>query len=215
MNIAPSTAPLRKNFPKVSNPGNAPVSKSVVRQMIKSSLGSQQELKYYSTFINTTLDISGTIFSILRPAQGVSDLDRIGDSVFLKHIELKYATSAADPTNLVRVIVFKWNQASTPTVADVLTSAYLGTVQAPLAPLTWDNRSKITVYYDKLHSLVPSTNTALVSSSLSLPIKGRVQWAASAVTNGTNQIYICAISDSGAATHPAFEFVSLVAFSDD
>jgi len=193
-------------------PRNKPVSKQVVKQMIKSSIASTDEMKYYASVQNITVDFSGTVLSVFQPSQGTGDTNRIGDKTLLKHVEVTYAVGAGDAQNIFRVMLIKWNQATTPVPSDILMGT--GNTQAPLYPLLWDNRDKITVLYNRFHTLILNSSASLQQGTFSIPIKGRVDFSGGGTTNAVNQLYLLVISDSGAVTHPSFEYVCNVWFTD-
>jgi hypothetical protein len=198
---------------KAQGKNNAPVSKALVKQMIRSTLHSVDEEKYYSTSSNVSVDFSGTVFNLFSPTTGVNDTNRIGDKVVYDKGEFKYAVGAADATNLIRVIIFKWLLTTTPSPSDILNTGYLGTVTAPLATLNWDNRSHMKVYYDQTHYAVLSSSSALQGNVFDYIPKGEVNFLAGGAT-ASGLIYCLAVSDSGAAPNPAFEYGSLISFTD-
>lgn len=207
--------PVRRS-PRYNAPSssNQPVSRQVVRQMVKSMVGSKAEHKYYGVSNNTTVDSSGVVYPLFRPTQGDNDSSRDGDAVELAASEFHYAVGAADATNLMRIIVFKWSETTVPQPQDVIQSSYLGGVTAPLAPINWDNRSKIKVYHNRLTTMTVSTASQVQSFDIYYKPVGKPQWTQGSDTDGNNQIYVFAISDSSAGSHPNFEFGSLVSYTD-
>jgi len=93
------------------------------------------ELKHYDTHVangNTTW--SGSIVSLVTPAQGITDVTRIGDKITLKSLQLKGHFNSAASTCWVRLIVVRSINLGVTTVSDVLKTLYLGTANAPDAP---------------------------------------------------------------------------------
>ncbi len=208
--------PARQNLRTATGGASASqlVSKQVVRQMIKSMTDAKREEKYYTVSTNTTVDSSGTIFALFQPPVGDVDTSRDGDQVDLTSGEFRFAIGGADSTNLVRIILFKWEQSTVPVPADIINPGYLSGTTAPLAPLNWDRKAQVKVYYDQLFSLVLATDTQLVARTVQYTPVGKPQWIQSSTTVGTNQIFCLAISDSSSGVHPAFEFGSVIGFTD-
>ncbi len=208
----PNNAP-RRTVKSVSN--NRPASKQVVRQMIKSIVSSKTSKKYYGISGIGTVDSGGLVFPIFRPTIGDGDSSRDGDEVFYgPQAEFHYVFGAADATNVMRIVIFKWNDLSVPQPSDVIQSSYLGGTTAPLAPINFDNRDRMKIYHNRMVSMTLGTSTQLHSRDVFYSPTGKPQWINQSATDGSGQIYVLIISDSSAGSHPAYEFGSLIQFTD-
>lgn len=187
-----------------------------VRQMIKSTMHFEDELKYYVTSDTATgVGFSGTVSSLCTIPQGITDITRVGDSLNLEEIEFHYAWSYGDPTNACRLILFQWYPQSTPAVVNVLYQGP-GTALAPYSPYNVDVESQYKILYDEtiyVNNLsLPQVGTTKVIK-IKEGFKRRLDFVAGSTT-GSNQIYKLMISDSGAVPNPSLNSYSRVRYTD-
>lgn len=124
--------------------------KSYVNKLLKVN----QELKFHDHILDS-VGASSTVsqFKITQINQGTTDQTRDGDACIIKKMLLNLTVNAADNTNYVRIIVYRWNESdltSNPQTSDIL--QYTTGVNPWTSPYTMDSvRSKrFTVYCDKL-----------------------------------------------------------------
>jgi hypothetical protein len=127
--------------------------------------------------------------------QGLSDQDRIGDQVTLKHIDMHYkinlatprTTEFVDPSATVRVILFWDNQPTAVTTAGAMTvnpvywpqmlqlcDSTLPTNDVKklimMSEKDWDQKKRFSFIYDKTHTLASGLNS--IPSSISTGATG-------------------------------------------
>lgn len=173
------------------------------------------ETKYFPTNASDVVDFSGVIQGVTGIPQGDTDLTRDGDSAYLLGISVNYSFIIGDTTQSCRIILFRWNQdtaAANPLVTDILDAS--GGILAPLSNYVMDNyrMKKFTILYDRIHAL-SANGTERVTRHFYKKLKSKVSFDA-ATTNGKGKLFILVISDSGAVTHPTYQFGTMTYFTD-
>jgi len=150
--------------------------------------------------------------------EGTDSAERIGTSVTLKSLVVRYRLLVADSTNMVRLIVVRYKGSG----SDVSLSDFPDeTGVAGLGPLgCWMTLLKEkfhTVLYDELINLgTDAADQALGVIRVNLH-RGKTNWdpAESATVPEEGGIMMFARSDSGAATHPDISYISQLNYFDN
>jgi hypothetical protein len=119
---------------------------------------------------------------------------------------------------MFRLVCFQWHPNSgvnAPTVSAILQSTG---ATGPLSTYNHDEESsrQFTILYDKCYAMTLGTSTSQVVSNIRVPLKyakKKVQFDA-ATDEGANKLYMCVISDSGAAPNPTIESYSRIIYTD-
>lgn len=201
----------RKKFYKKSRKGYRKRYSKKLKFTVKKIMNQQLEKKYSITSVNTTITNAGSIWSISDVAQGDTDLTRDGDQLYIRSIECEIRVTAGDPTNVMRIIVLQWIPNSTPNVSSILIDA---TTYGEMSPWTHDTRFLFRILYDKRFYVNTTTMGNREHKTVLKRIKFRKMQFESGATTGTNKLYVLAISDSAAATHPILFMVTKLNFSD-
>lgn len=203
-----SRKPKRFTVSKTAKrPGQQLVTKKQVKQMILSD----QELKHFEFSISpVAISYSGSIYSLTDIPQGDDDQSRDGDTLKLYDVQSRYSIVVGDATNIMRVLIFKWDAPSTPTVAGVIEDAG-GNPYSALSSIRHDARQYLHILHDRLHTV--STSNSIVHNVVWQKLKGSIQYQ-TASTTGSRKVYLLIISDSAAATHPTFTAYNCVRFTD-
>lgn len=174
----------------------------------------EQEVKHFDTSQgNSGVDWTGTIWQLSLIPQGDTDTTRDGDSLLPQRLRIHCVATAADSYNLMRVIVFRWHPATLPVYGDIMTNAG-GSVWSPLQSVNIDNRQNYTILLDRTLRLDPeSDGLKQIVKTIKLA-KSRPMQFQNGTTQGTNKIYLLAVSDSGAAPNPLFVLYSRLEFTD-
>lgn len=189
------------------------------KQNLKRNLRTLGEKKYNVFSFSGVVDDQGQILDISAIGQGTTDLLRDGDQIGIRSIEVNaqafmYApVVSGDLTNIVRLVVFQWFPTSTPVPSSIFNTT-MTTALAPIVAYNHDNRFNFRILYDK--KFVLSRNGAAVVYHRKYILKGfreKIQYSAG-TTTGSNKIYACFISDSGAADHPSLAATFKINFSD-
>lgn len=185
------------------------------KQDVKRLVNTTMEKKYYDTEGQNTVTNTGTILSFSAPAQGDGVLQRIGDQIQPYSFEITYGITYADTTNYMRVLLVQWKPDTAleaPTVAEVFEASG---VNPPFTPIKQDNRHKMRVLYDVIHA-VGSGGTGCLVRKVRLnqnQMLKSIRFNEAAAT-GSNKIYAILLSDSGAIADPAFNYSTLLRYTD-
>jgi len=210
------------------NPNQRPTAKGktsltkeqTVAQLVKKELAKQSDTKYYQTVIaSVSVDFSGTVFNLLTGlVRGDASNNFDGMSIQPLHLVLRYAwnSSVANSSNLVRLIVFQWFEATAPTPAAVL--AGIGAATAPLQPTLIQNKRLYKVLHDSFEGLSSpfSGGVDIITRTVYIPEKRlrRVIYQTAADVIVTGGIWMLAISDDGVADYPDLQYSAEVKFME-
>lgn len=181
-----------------------------VRKIAKEACRGDQETNFHIYEVTSGVGDVGLIGDLSVISQGIGDQQRVGDQLTPTSMEFWYDWNVADSFNRCRVIVFRWLDNSTPSVNDVLLATTL--LPRVFASYNKDNRAKFNILYDKTHvgSILPASNS-IMAGSKSRKLTGKINYEA-ASTSGNSHIFICALSDSVAVSHPTLRFYSRINF---
>jgi hypothetical protein len=161
------------------------------------------------------VDYSGVCVSLSDITQGDTPTTRDGNSVVFRELKLRYTITPADATNLMRVIVFRWLplDSTPPTPGQILLT--IGSALAPLSVRYPVFPSLYKVYYNKLHD-VDTTSKVQVKGRVVIRKKMGIQKTEynNTSSDGVGKLYILAISDSAAATHPSIQWYGQLRYND-
>lgn len=181
------------------------------------------EKHYWDYVVNNSIDSNGSVFDLSLITQGDSDLQREGDRVRITSIQWRGQAFNADTSNVMRFIFFQWlvdDTIDAPTPLKVLQSAYLGNPYAVYAPYAKDYAGyKFVIIQDT--TLCTSVNgDANNIFMFNVPFKKNkkltpnIQYQGG-TTTGTNKLYLCVVSDSGAISHPSAIGIFRIRFLSD
>lgn len=179
-----------------------------VKNFVEKKLRSLDETKYNDSLFQANVDNVGTISDMFAPTQGTADQNqRVGDKLTLRGSRFSLKMTAGDATNFVRILLIQWYPSTlltVPTVATVLFDVS-SSDRAITSPYVHDYQNMFHVIYDKVFTLGQDDN-AETRSKVFKPrfkyVKKTVQFNAGGI-NGSNKLFMIAISDSGALAHPA------------
>nr|QTE03450.1 MAG: coat protein [Anser anser CRESS-DNA-virus sp.] len=188
--------------------------KYVTERELKNLIGSP-ERKWFNT-LNTAAQVTtaGNIFKLDSIVQGTGDSDRIGDTISVHSIfsRARFQVSQTVPTDaVIRVIMFRWLQASTPTLLNILE----GASPTYLSPLNRNYGKSIIVMSDKLITLTAGNNSTIARKKFK---KDRYQVEYDATTQvTTNGTWLLVISDNNnvpANSPPSFTQLTRLTYTD-
>lgn len=170
-----------------------------VRQMVKQEIERTAEKKLFCAQANGGVDSSGSVVSVLNVPQGVEDDSRIGDSVSIVKMGLRYYWSNGDNVNVCRFLIVQWFDDGAPAVTDILATANT------LSCFNKDTAQLYSVLFDWTHSLSAPYNGGSVYSPVMVkdltPKRKTVKFSAT-TTTGVGKLFYLAITDSAAPSHP-------------
>jgi len=176
-----------------------PLQKKQVKQLISKD----EELKAKDSAIAAAVDAGGVISKFQVPTQGDGVSDRNGDAIKLKRLRVRLHLIGADSTNVIRAIIFRWNNndsTSVPVIADVLQT--LNAVSQ--YQYTSDRQNEFHIVADKTFTFsLNGTNAKdwiIAYYGRKLGKKSLIFNAS--LTTGTDMLYLLLLSDSVASPHP-------------
>lgn len=190
------------------------VSKKEVKQMIKSENAKARELKFYNvdSSYSALLSYSGVVEDISAMARGDSDSNRDGDRCLPISLDLSYVIYGETYSSVYRMIVFRWLENTTPTVADILLSS--GSGYSVTSGYQHDQRGLFNILYDKTHTVSNNGGSELVHVKRHLKMaKKQIDYSAGGTT-GSNKIYVLGITDRSLATSATVAYISRLNFTD-
>lgn len=182
---------------------------------VRKVMQSVQEKKYWPYTSNISVSSAGYLLHLTNIAQGDSDTTRDGDALNLKSILINLSAAAGDTYNIMRYTIFQWLPSSslsvaTPTLGDI----YQDTTTPVISTFAHDSRKNYRILYDTSFTV----DTDFPNKVKHIRIYGKklirqVQYVGGTVV-GNNNVYMWAVSDSGAATHPSVTYVGKTNFTD-
>lgn len=184
---------------------------------LESKLGQVASKSVYRAIDTTqagSTSFSGVIVNLTAIAQGSDSDSRQGDRVRLQRLECKLKSLVADTTNVLTFLFFTTTLQAPNVVASNIFNNQ-GSVDAPIGPLVYDNLKNIRVikriehYLDTYHPQLASEFVVSLGNSL-------CQYTGISGTDIQNGgLFLGIISDSGAVSHPSWNFSARVFFTTD
>lgn len=191
------------------------------REIVMARKANTQELKVTYHTATASVSNAGYVFHpLINMAVGTGVQDNfIGNEVLPTSIRLHFSVSmgpvlgAGDGTNVFRVVLFQWDDASAPVVGGVL--------QAPTSPLSmglWINRENITVLADRLYGLKQYADAAtsydIITDKIYIKSKKLKPVKFSGGTLHKGGIYAVFLSDSALPPAPYLTVYSQMTYTD-
>lgn len=196
-----------------------PVIKSQVSYAVRRALEKQEELKISDTTINTTIDNTGTLFDLTDMAQGVTEANRVGNKCAPKWIDVRLSCLPADGRQIMRFVLFQWHAddgSHAPAATDILQAGLVTSgTYAVYAGLNNDDRALFRVLADWSYAMTLGecdSNFTLVVKRVKAAMR-QIEFNGT-LTTGTEKLYLLAISDSAAVSHPSLTGVVRVHYAD-
>lgn len=173
-----------------------------------------------ATATTGSLDYNGSLFSIIGAAnggtgipQGTTDTTRVGDSIKLQNLTMRYTVARNGQDAWARVFLIWDPQNKLTAVSDVLQST--GSALAVITPKNYDKRFQCRVLYEATHKLDSSGN-GLSKVDRVIPINKHVQFAggsATSITSGDLKMLI--ISNVVTSNLPTMAYYLRLSYTDD
>jgi len=189
-----------------------------VKQMMKSMIHKEVELKYFDQTIANNPTTAGNIANISDITRGQDVTQRIGNEVYLHRIEFRVSASLNPNVTkaAVRYIVLVDRMGyNAPAISDVLESGLLGTVYTDISPYVWDYRKRFTVLKDEVLSLTKGGPNEYLTRHFVLKL-GFKSFNIGAATTFKNQLYILIVgAETNVLNLSTFQYNSRLIFTDE
>lgn len=198
---------MRRKRPQ--NKGLSKPAKKQVKQIVKRIDAQQMELKYIEGSGGLNVSDAGSINTMNYPLLGTGDGQRIGDTIQLKSVSIRFSWACtSDVYNVCRLVVIQWNERSDiaqPTMNSIFDAPGANGVYSDFNPNT---RQQFKVLYDKIFTGTPATTSNIHYRKITLTkmLKKIVLIDPNTAVNNIikGEIYGLVVSDSSVATHPFF-----------
>lgn len=189
-----------------------------LKAIIKKTMMKTAETKFWDFNVDLNPDVNGIIVPLTDVPQGDTDVSRDGDQLRILKYSHRLSVIPADTSNLVRVIIFRWNVMSSykaPLTTDLLAIGGAPVATIPTANYVFDNQRQrqFTILSDRLYP-VALNGPAILARYQKKSMKGLpINFEASTV-NAKGKLYLLAISDSSATAHPRIVGNTRIIFND-
>lgn len=167
---------------------------------------------------SVTFDYNGAIDILNNPAQAITDVGRIGDSIKVQKIHIKGTVAGSTTAGTLsnnRLILFWDEQNQVATAADLLET--VGSTYSPFSPKHYDKRFRSNILYDQHFSLstVPGSQAWFKNFEVSLPIGKHTQFSAASTTINTGALKFLYITDVVTSNLPNITYYARCFYTDD
>lgn len=188
------------------------VKKEVNKQLARKTDYKQCSFNIAPTAVSTT-GSSYNLFQNMTRGDGATNQYE-GSNTQVKNIRIRGQFVSADSSNACRLVVVQMLDTTAPTASTILPAAT--TIVAPYSRRNWVNKTTYKILRDML---INFDSVGQFSQTFDLYIPGfkiRKQWWNDSVANvpTTGGIYLIAVSDSSAISHPTLVFESEIIYSD-
>lgn len=208
-------APYKKR--KTAGSGLTPTQAQAVRAIVRST----SDLKYTDFQDSVGVTIAGHLFpltsNLVRGDAGINNHD--GNSITPVGLTLRHYWTTTVAFNACRLIVFQWNDFSTPTLDAILQDVTVANSVLPMQNTEIGNKMNFRVLYDDffvINCTTPNTDYGVHYDKTYIPgsrmQKMRFNPTANQFTNGV--IWALALSDDAIAPSPACFISSRLSFTD-
>ncbi len=190
-----------------------------VKMLEKKVAHNDPEDKYHNRRVNVGATSAGSLTELADIPQGDEDIQRNGDSVFLKLLHLNMVmfnrSANAAEEQYVRVIIIQDKDNSIINVSDFWSAEYLGVANAPLGFKNHDKRFQSRVLYDQLIAMPAVGGGSIQKRQVKVPLKFHTQYESASTTITTGSLKVFIIGDDAAdPSNPNVDFTSRIYYED-
>jgi hypothetical protein len=204
-----NTNKKNNNMKKFNNKSD--LDQEIARVALK-VLKKNQEIKSFDFGLGTTIDSTGRVDKLTTITQADTDSARDGDAARIVSFEIQAQATYADTTNVIRLVVVRWNQDDSSSAPSSVTDLFQSA--SAFSPYNRDNlrARKFTVIMDHLFA-VSNVGPGIEKLVKRSRFVSNIAFQATATT-GTGHLYSFAVSDSAASAHPGLSFIFRTYFTD-
>jgi len=184
--------------------------RKIAKEETKRELAKTTELKILGTAFTPAMDFNGVVTAI----SNVPVANREGDFVNPTSLDFRYSIDGEVLSGIVRIVVFRYNDVTTPAASAVLVGGLLGSPFGVISPHTHQNKKLVQVIYDKTHTVSNNGGSELLHIEKTLKLANRQIQFEIGMTTGYDKYWILCISDRSLATSPGVNVYSRLYFTD-
>jgi len=169
-----------------------------------------------SIFANGNLLTSGNVLTLTVPSQGTGANNRIGDSIYIHHIDivLKFRNEGAT-SNYMRFGLISFNgYFPAPVLTDFLSPGPSGSPDVLSLFIPYYKNTFFRVIWDKLYTTCPNSNTDLKQFRGTKSVRRKTTFTPGTNFIVSNTLTFYAISDSAVIPSPSYDIEFRMWFSD-
>lgn len=194
--------PYKKSYRKRSNRRYQSTAQKALR--IAKKAYKLPELKYTYESGNATITATGQIINISDTAQGVTNNQRIGDTIKPTSTKIRFQ-HLFNASGIIRAIVFRWVSGSTSSVTDVLQAANVYSFKSE------DKRFQSEILFDRTYA-ADSDNLSIVRN-INVKLSKPISTPEGATAQNRNGIYLLLIANQTQPTN-GFNYQARTYFRD-
>lgn len=183
-------------------------------------INQKEEVKYVDwNFASTAIDATGATTDLCAIAQGVTQSQRVGNSIRLLSVKINGSVYAGDTVNVVRFIFWSYKMNSgnaTPTIVFPLSVGSSGATAQPDSQYNFAQKKIYKILHDRQFCVSTAANPLeSFIARFNVPSKvAELDFNPPSLTTGTNHVFLSVVSDSAVATHPYFLGTIRLFFTD-
>lgn len=144
--------------------------------------------------------------------QGSAESQRIGDSLKLQNLTLRFNIQRTSADSFARILIVWDKQNAAASASDILTG--LGTVNSTNGPKNYDKRFVTSILYDKTFNV--NSNHPQQMEDIVVTVDQHTQYAAGTTTINTGALKILYLSNlSAGANNPNLNYYARLTYTDD
>ncbi len=213
---------MPKAIQKRRGPSKMRASRSLTKRVRKLEIKvkhNDPEDKYHNRRVNVGATNAGSLTELADIPVGDEDIQRNGDSVFLKVLHCNMVcfnrSGTAADEQYVRVIVIHDKENSILNVSDFWSAEYLGVANAPLGFKNHDKRFQSRVLYDTMMVMPAVGGGSIQKRQFKVPLKYNTQYESASVTITSGSLKVFIIGDDAAdPSNPNVDFTSRIYYED-
>ena len=216
----PASSHLKRSYKRATKYATMDNAKKALDLAIKTKKLLNVEYKFIDKFANNAAVVNTpTLISLPLITQGVTDVQRVGNSIRLTRYTLNYILkiSTAATNSMVRIMVV-WD--SQPNSADLPASLLLEQTASTtniVSPYKIDSKRRIFVLYDKVHVLTPNGANKGVARHINIPMDRHIRYDGNSGTVGdlaSGNLILVHMGDEG-VNFPSLTHFSRIRFIDN
>lgn len=176
------------------------------------------EEKYFDQIQAFNPITAGNMVCISDITRGVEVTQRVGNEVYLKHLEVRlsaYLNSSTTRASIRYIFFVDTMGVNQPSPPDLLDNGLLGTAYTDISPYNWDYRKRFRIKRDKVLSLTRGGPNEYLQESFTIPlnIKG---YNIGAGTTFKNAVYIFIVgSETNVLNLSTFQYGIRLHYTDE
>jgi hypothetical protein len=187
--------------------------KNDIRSIVRSEIVRMKQLKWFDVYSGvTSITNVPTFVDTTSIAIGVNVSQRVGAEILMKSLRISGSWVVGDPTQLARLVVFKWfpsNSSDVPSLSELTTATGNDVV---IGGWLKYEPSRFQILHDQLFKMDTLAHP-IKDFTFNVRINSKLDYDTGSTT-GRNHIYLMYVTDSGVVPTPSIRYTYQVVFND-